>query len=279
MFRIIAAAALLGASPQSEPRRIVPFSSDLNDYNLSVDRAGRAAVFARSKAEFAEARIFVSTRQDGRWSEPAPIAFSDVRYSDTDPWLTPDGQWLYFISNRPVPGQPAKKDLDIWRSRRLADGWSAPEHLGEVNGPGTELGVELHGGTLYFSSVRKGGKGGLDIYSARQSGNGFEPPKAVEGPFNSSASDSDFTLSSDGRRALFWRSIAGAGKLHVARLGPDGWSDPEPLPDNINHGSFNFTPSFAADGKNFTYASTVVRTGQPEGMADIFIAKLPDETK
>jgi hypothetical protein len=221
--------------------------------------------------------IHVSTRERGRWSLPEPIGFSDPRYSDSDPWLTPDGRILYFASDRPAADRPGRKDLDLWRSRRSRDGtWSAPEHLGAaVNGPGPELGPEVHGNILYFASARKNGRGGLDIYAARQRDGDFpDPAELLAGPFNTAASESDFTISPDGRRAVFWRMIGNRGILHGAYRTGASWSVPAPLPENVNIGPFNFTPSFTRDGGSLRFASTRARPGQAEGMADIYVVKL-----
>jgi hypothetical protein len=272
-------AAALGAAAVS-PVRLADVSSLRNDYNPSFDRAERLMVFARSEADFRQARIFISHRKGDRWAEPAPIAFTDERYSDTDPWLTPDGRTLYFISDRPTPADPGKKDLDIWRSQRTSSGWSAPEHLGDiVNSKGPELGVEFHDGILTFASVRKGGQGGLDIYMSRLGPNGFEEPQPLGAPFNSAESDSDFTISADGRRAAFWRGSGGKGAIYVSRREKAGWSAPVRLPDAINHGPFNFTPSFAQNGNTLWYASTAPREGQEQGLADIYVAQLPTVPK
>jgi hypothetical protein len=252
-------------------------SSPLNDYNLSEDRRGTIRVLARSLAEFRKARIYVSERRGGRWSRPRQISFSDDRWSDTDPWLTPDGRFLYFSSDRPTAAKPDKTDVDLWRSRRLANGaWSAPEHLGDVvNGAGPELGAELHGGVLSWSAARRSGKGGLDIYRSTEANGAFLQPELLPGPFNTAASDSDFTLSADGRRAAFWRMIGDRGMLHIAERRGDGWSEPVPLPGSVNIGPFNFTPAFSADGRRLTFASTRERAGQEKGLADIYVVKLP----
>src|SRR5687768_15463178 len=270
-------AALAAVSGAGAAQMMTDVSSPKNDYNLSYDRAERIRVFARSEADFANAMIHISWRRSGRWSLPEPITFSDPRYSDTDPWLTPDGRTLYFASNRPTADRPDKKDLDLWRSRQSRDGrWSAPEHLGPaVNGPGPELGPEYHGGILYFGSARRNGRGGLDIYAARARDGGFpDAPKLLSGPFNTAASESDFTLSPDGGRAAFWRMIGARGVLHVAHRTATGWSAPVPLPEEVNIGPFNFTPSFTRDGGSLRFASTRPRAGQAAGMADIFIVKL-----
>jgi hypothetical protein len=249
-------------------------SSPMNDYNYSLDRAEQRLVFARSEAEFRNARIFTAERWRGRWQDPAPIGFTDPRYSATDPWLTPDGRTLYFVSDQPLPSRPDKRDLNIWRASLGPSGWSAPEPLGpEVNSPGPELGPELHGGVLYFSSVRKGGRGGLELYAARQSGRGFEQAAPHDGPFNSAESDSDFTLSADGKLAAFWRGNQG-GRVHVSRRTGTGWTEPKPLGADVNFGPFTFTPSFSRSGKRLRFASTAPRCGQETGFADIYEAPL-----
>ncbi len=279
MLKVLLAAALAAATAHA-PVQLATLSSPKNDYNPSFERAERTLAFARSEAEFRQARILVSEKKGGRWTDPAPIAFTDERYSDTDPWLTPDGRTLYFISDRPTPTDSGKKDLDIWRTQRAGTGWSAPEHLGDlVNSKGPELGVEFHDGALYFASVRKGGQGGLDIYMSELGPGGFGAPRPIGAPFNSAESDSDFTVSADGRRAALWRGSGSTAAIYVARRDGKGWSAPVRLPDAINHGPFNFTPSFSRDGKTLWYASTAPRAGQEQGLADIYVAQLPANLK
>jgi Tol biopolymer transport system component len=252
-------------------------SGPKNEYNLSLSDNGRTMLFARSEDDFRGAKIMVAERRGRGWSTPAPIAFSDARYRDSDPWLTPDGRTLYFVSDRPTPSRPDKQDLDVWRSVKKEGRWSAPEHLGDlVNGRGEELGPELHQGALYFTTARKSGMGGLDVYAAKANGTGFDKPELLPAPINSPASESDFTLSSDGQTALFWRTVRGRGLIHIARRDASGaWSEATPLPASVNLGSFNFTPAISRDGKRISFASNVERAGQPAGMADIFEADLP----
>jgi hypothetical protein len=253
-------------------------STPANEYNLSLGDDGRLMVFARSEADFAGARIMVMRRQRGGWSAAAPIPFTDRRYRDSDPWLTPDGRWLYFVSDRPAPGRGAgRRDRDIWRVGRMADdGWAQPEHLGAVSSPADELGPELHGRTLYFNAARPGGPGGSDIYAAAVDANGrFRAPVALPSPINSPSGEGDFTLSRDGARAYFWSTRGGSGALYSAGRTRSGWEVPVLLPARINDGRFTFTPWLSRDGRLLAYASTRRRDGQPQGMADIYVARLP----
>lgn len=247
-------------------------SGEANDYNLNGSDDGALMVFARSGPDFEGAKIMLMERGPEGYSSPEPISFSDARYKDSDPWLSPDGRQLFFVSDRPADGRGAdRRDLDIWRSVREAGGWGEPQHLGAgINSPGEELGPELHGGRLYFSSTRCGGAGGLDIYGALQEGEGFARPEPLPAPLNSESSESDFTLSRDGRTALMWRAVGGHGLIHRSqRTGVGGWSDPEPLDASVNPGPFNFTPQFSPDDQSLLFATTASRAGQPDRNADV----------
>lgn len=277
----LAAPALALAHTMLVPLMPDAVSGPKNDYNLSVSDDGHAMVFARSEADFTHAKIMLSERDadtGSDWPAPQPIAFSDDRYRDSDPWLTPDGNTLYFVSDRPTASRVDRHDLDLWRSVRRDGRWQPPEHLGDtVNGRGEELGPELHDGVLYFATAKKSGLGGLDVYAAKATADGFAKPELLPAPINSASSESDFTLSCDGATALFWRQVSDRGLLHVSRRSADGtWSAPTPLPDAINIGPFNFTPAFNRDGTRITFASTRVRDGQVAGMADVFEATVPD---
>jgi hypothetical protein len=123
---------------------------------------------------------------------------------------------------------------------------------------------------LYFASARRSGAGGLDIYQADSKGKAFGKAELLPGPFNTAASESDFTLSENGKSAMFWRSKGERGIIHVVYRDAGGWTKPTPLPDEINRGEFNFTPSFSSDGKKIRYSSTLERPGQRKGLADIY---------
>ncbi|RQV98378.1 carboxypeptidase regulatory-like domain-containing protein, partial [bacterium] len=77
----------------------------------------------------------------------------------------PDGNTLYFVSDR--PGGFGGKDL--WKVTRSSGGeWSLPENLGiKINTPADEMFPTVRSdGRLYFSSDGLIGYGGLDIFEA-----------------------------------------------------------------------------------------------------------------
>ena len=114
------------------------------------------------------AHIMVSTRTDAAWSKPKELALSgDTLTSFAHPAVSPDGEWLYFVSDMPE----GMGGLDIWRCRLLKSGTEVGyiENVGEpVNTPGDEMFPTFRSnGDLYFSTNGHTGFGGLDIYYYR----------------------------------------------------------------------------------------------------------------
>jgi dipeptidyl aminopeptidase/acylaminoacyl peptidase len=232
-------------------------STNANEYNPSLSPDGRTLVFARSAADFRTPAILVSRLERGEWSTPRPVPFADPRFGDSDPTFAPDGRTLYFISDRPAPGRDAsRRDLDLWRVRFDAGRWGTPEHLGnEVNGPGQELGPAWHDGWLYFGSTRGGQARMLDLFRARDTGEGFGPAEPLPG-VNTEASEGDPELSADGSLLLFWSNRpggTGSGDVYASRRQPEGWSTPFAL--RMNSAGFDFTPSFSRDGRWLYFGS------------------------
>ena len=112
------------------------------------------------------ATIAVSSRSDASWSKPTELTISkDTLSSFAHPAVSPDGEWLYFVSDMPggVGG------YDIWRCRLTNNKeLGSPENLGEpINTPGDEMFPTFRpNGDLYFSSDGHPGFGGLDIFVA-----------------------------------------------------------------------------------------------------------------
>ena len=112
------------------------------------------------------ASIVTSSRSDAAWGKTQKVELSrDTLSSYAHPAISPDGQWLYFVSD--MPG--GKGGLDIWRVRLTSAGLGGVENVGEpINTPGNEEFPTFRpNGDLYFSSDGHPGMGGLDIYIAK----------------------------------------------------------------------------------------------------------------
>jgi outer membrane protein OmpA-like peptidoglycan-associated protein len=113
------------------------------------------------------ATIAMSNRSDAAWSKPKEMNISkDTLSSFAHPAVSPDGEWLYFVSD--MPG--GLGGMDIWRCRLLSGSETGGvENLGApINTAGDEMFPSFRpNGDLYFSSDGHPGLGGLDIFIAK----------------------------------------------------------------------------------------------------------------
>ena len=147
------------------------------------------------------ATIVTSRRSDATWNKPQPLPITrDTLSLYAHPAVSPDGQWLYFVSD--MPGGMGGKDL--WRVRLTEAGMGGVENLGApVNTPGDEMFPTFRpNGDLYFSSDGHEGMGGLDIYIAHPTASGWtiEHPGY---PLNSMGDDFGMTFEGNKNRGFF----------------------------------------------------------------------------
>ena len=146
------------------------------------------------------ATIVVSHRSDAAWSKPTEVVIArDTLSSFAHPAVSPDGNWLYFVSD--MPG--GLGGYDIWRCMLLSNGSvGAPENLGKpVNTPGNEMFPTFRpNGDLYFSSDGHPGLGGLDIFFITSRTQVCEHPGA---PLNSQGDDFGMTFEGRLNRGFF----------------------------------------------------------------------------
>ncbi len=112
------------------------------------------------------AQIATSSRSDASWGKPQVLDITrDTLSLFAHPAVSPDGMWLYFVSD--MPG--GMGGLDIWRVSLTTSGVGPVENVGEpVNTAGDEMFPTFRpNGDLYFSSNGHPGMGGLDIFIAK----------------------------------------------------------------------------------------------------------------
>lgn len=149
--------------------------------------------------------IFVSRKEGNDWGKPINLgAPLNTNFWESQPAISPDGNTLYFVSNRPG----GFGGYDIYKSHVNANGeWSVPENLGaNINTPYDENTPFLHpdGKTLYFSSNGWPGMGNKDIFFSRLAENGnWAKPENIGYPINSHNEESGMTVTADGLSAMF----------------------------------------------------------------------------
>jgi Tol biopolymer transport system component len=265
----LCAVALTAPATPVEPRLVGEgvVSTPQYEGSATLTPDGRTLYYAKRPPVGYFWVICMAQRVGDGWGAPAVAPFSG-RFDDTDPFVSPDGARLYFVSRRTADGRP-KADHDIWVVERAGDGWGAPRPLpAPINTPHEELHPTVdRDGTLYFASTRPGGQGATDVYRAEASpGGGYATPTRLDSSINSRGPDTQPAISPDGRSLVF-TSIGRAdepldagtpyvrGDLYGAVRGASGWSRARRLPDGVNTAAAELAPAFTADGMRLLFVS------------------------
>ncbi|MEM7352696.1 MAG: hypothetical protein AAF657_17990 [Acidobacteriota bacterium] len=269
-----------GSERGTEPTVLAPGVISTDGFELGVSFApdGRTAYFSRIGEGFSTSVILTSQWQDGQWSPPEPVSFAG-QYRDIDAFVSPDGNKMFFQSDRPVEGSEPK-DWDIWVSEKTDAGWGEPRNLGApVNTSGVETyPVVVGDGSLYFSSDRDGGHGEGDVYRSRFVDGEYLEPENLGPPINTAEFDSNAFVAVDESYLILSSSSLpghlGSGDLYLSRRLDSGWSELEHLPQ-VNSAAREFAPSVSPDGTTlfFTRDQRDPAVGE-EFLGDIFQIEL-----
>lgn len=226
------------------------------------------AVFSNDRTEFfygvainGKAETRMMKYENGNWSGPVKILSHEV-YSYNDPFLTPDDQKLFFISDRSLTGTGPKKDYDIWYIERQAEKWSEPRNAGKnINSLKNEYYISFtKSGKMYFSSDKQDdGKNNYDIYSSDMKNGEFQPSMKIGPEINTSSYEADVFVAPDESYVVFAADRPGglgSGDLYISFRKPDGsWTPSKSLGDTINTVTDDFCPYVSPDSKYLFYAS------------------------
>ncbi|MCR5042889.1 MAG: OmpA family protein [Bacteroidaceae bacterium] len=230
---------------------------------LSPD--GKTMYFTRCSSDpdyprFAE--IWQSQRSDASWGKATKCVISrDTLTSYAHPAVSPDGEWLYFVSD----AEGGEGGLDIWRTRILSSGFGGMENLGRpINTAGDEMFPSFRpNGDLYFSSDGHPGMGGLDIFIAHEDSIRGTIVENQQYPLNSAADDFGMTFEGVHNRGFFSSSRNdGKGWEHIFSFEcpeilqtvtgwvyeKDGYELPEALVYMVGNDGTNLKLSVKGDG-------------------------------
>jgi Tol biopolymer transport system component len=200
--------------------------------------------------------IYTSQQQDGVWSTPTPAEFSG-HHSDSDPFATPDGQWLYFVSDRPTNDDDESLDTNIWRYSLIER--NLLEYI-SINSSSREYSpVVTASGALYFASDREGGPGQGDLYRAAPNGSGYLPPQPLGPAFNTPTGEWNLWVSADEDEIIFEASsrptnVSASGDLYYSWRTPAGWTDATPL-EGVNSQNSDLMPRLHPDGETLYFTT------------------------
>ena len=126
----------------------------------------------------------------------------DANANEGTPAFSKDGNTMVFARGNSGKSKDPSPDVDLYISTKRDGNWSAPERLAISDSIGWDgsPAFSRDGKTLYFSSNRRGGKGGLDLYRAPMDNSGrFGRPINLGSTINTRGNELFPYVSEDGK--------------------------------------------------------------------------------
>ncbi len=255
----------LGMQPPTErPQVFAPgliSRADQHEFGSVFSEDGLALFYGVDLGGRSEIRQTVFT--GGEWTPPRVLLGHSV-YGFNDPFLSPQEDRLYFISNQPMDGRGEPKDIDIWYVVRQGTSWSAPINAGpEINSDRDEYYISFTAeGTLFFASnvaADAARSHDFDLYASRAVAQGFAPPERLRGAVNTPGYEADVFVAPDASYLIFSsarREGLGRGDLYVSFRRDDGtWGEGRNMGAPINTEGHELCPFVTRDGRYLFYTS------------------------
>ena len=215
--------------------------------------------------------IFYSRIENGVWTQPEIAPFiEDLQYFYYEPHITPDGQHLLFLCDKPLAeGQP--RNENIWVVDRENDGWGIPYNLGEpvCTEQAEFFPSTTRSGTLYFTRQEKDSRIN-HIYRARLVEGKYTEPERLGPQVNCGTNRFNAFVDPDEGYIIvpavgMADSRGGTDYYIVFRNADDSWQEPVNMGDQVNSaGGREFSPYISPDGKYFFFMA--VRTPQTDNL-------------
>ena len=221
------------------------FNKDATEFYYGVNNRGKE-------------EIRYTKLQNGKWTTSKTIMVHD-KHGYNDPFLSPDENRLYFISQSALDGIGEPKDYDIWYAERTNSGWSEPINTGKhINTQADEYYISFtNEGTMYFSSSREGNN--FDIYASKMIDGKFQKPEKLPKEINTPSYEADVFIAPDESYIIFCanrKEGLGRGDLYISFKDEKGdWTPSVNMGPIINTKGHELCPFVSKDGKYFFYTS------------------------
>ncbi|MCK5057207.1 MAG: ankyrin repeat domain-containing protein [Candidatus Aminicenantes bacterium] len=229
-------------------------STDGGEFAGTFSPDGKEFYFTRSGGEkrLQTNTIMVTKRVNGLWTEPEIAPFSG-KYFDFEPFITPDGNKLYFGTMRALDGSAKQGVLHQWFLEKTRTGWSEPKSLGS---PFVERFVMYptvsKNKNIYFS-----GKEGI-FMSRFKDGKYQEPEKLGEETVNFFSFTAHPFIAPDESYLIFDAHPYGMyPDIFISfRKGDGSWTRARKIGNRVNTGESEMCPYVSPDGKYFFFSRT-----------------------
>lgn len=254
---------------------IIPFNKLLDQFisvrDFCLSKNGKEAFFTIQSPNQEISQLAYIKKKENQWEQPELLAFGDS-FMYLEPFLSDDGNRLFFVSDRPMNDSiTIKKDFDIWYIDRDSENekWSKPKNLGkQVNSELDEFYPSVSkNNNLYFTMVSPDGIGKDDIYFCEWKGDAYAKPELLHKNINTPGYEFNAFISKKEDFLIFSRynenDGQGSGDLYISKKDKNGvWKKATNLGTPINTKYMEYCPFY--DEKNQTlYFTSKRNTIQP----------------
>jgi len=241
------------------------FSTPEHTFSTAFTPNGNEFYFSRFDSVKKIDKIMFMKLINNEWTKPVNCGFNG-NYSNNDVRISPNGEYLFFRSQRPLPGSTEKeKSFYIWNIKRQNKKWDEPQPLicGTEYIRTGDLGIAQSGSIYFAYSVDK--KSG--IYRSKFVKGKYQTPEYVCSKSDSIFYEGDTFVSPDESYIVVtcWDvpENKGDADFYISFKNPDNtWTDlgnlGAPLNSENNENCFTLSP----DGKYIFYLSVNVKESQ-----------------
>lgn len=279
------------AVAMADPKPLSQVNSISGDYTPQVNPTGTRLYFTSVRKGGFDRRddttqvnnwgedIYVSDLTAGQWSEPRllpePInSFGD----DFGSAFTGDGQTMVYVK---CGDKESIGNCDLYITQLIGTEWSVPVNMGNVVNSeewDSQPTISSDGNRIFFTSARKGGYGGSDIYMTEKNHFGdWGVPQNLGSTVNTPLNDNSPYLAPDGK-TLYYATDGhpgyGGTDIFYTVFDNGKWSAPINVGAPLNSSGDDTNFSISASGTGYLASSRLDAENY-----DLFEVELPDHLK
>ena len=220
---------------------------------------------------------------------PEPLGSTiNTAGAEDSPFITPDGNNLYFFFTPDMNLEPQQQVLDrvtgIYWSKKVEDNWTEPERVWLYDDLSLDGAETILGNTMWFASVRAGVAREIDIFTAELVNGVWSNWTNVGEPLNVAYEVGELHVSANGNQIYFHSERAGGkGKMDIwvtSKVNGE-WQTPENVA-GINTADDEGWPYLSEDGdelwfyRNYAVYRSVKIDGQWQ-MPEVVVSSLAGE--
>lgn len=261
------------------------------EYLPSLTADGKQLIYTARL--YGQEDFMMSTKKNGIWQKGFPLDRINTEKNEGAQSISSDGKFLVFTACNRKDGYGS---CDLYFSEIRDGRWTLPSNIGApINSKGWESQPSLSadGRAIYFTSNRKGGQGGRDIWvSYRQKDDTWGTPQNLGDIINSPYDDQSPFIHADNQTLYFMSDghpgMGGPDLFFSRKKNEKEWFLPKNLGYPINteaaEGALVLsldgkTGYFASDIKNVRKEESVFNSGTKGGHTDIYSFELYPEAR